>query len=216
MMSLIRTAARMRDAALAAGVFATAMLASAGANAQMGQPAPWQINLQDAVTPVMENIHSFNILLVTIITAITLFVLVLLVIVAVKFNERANPVPSKTSHNTMIEVAWTVVPVLILVAIAIPSFRLLHLELNIPKPDLTVKVTGHQWYWSYEYPDNGGFGFDSYMVAEKDLKPGQPIEVVERDPSADAVVLRSAGARTVTLGSRAASKVLVDARAPRA
>lgn len=174
MMSLIRTAARMRDAALAAGVFATAMLASAGANAQMGQPAPWQINLQDAVTPVMENIHSFNVLLVTIITAITLFVLVLLVIVAVRFNERANPVPSKTSHNTMIEVAWTVVPVLILVAIAIPSFRLLHLELNIPKPDLTVKVTGHQWYWSYEYPDNGGFGFDSYMVAEKDLKPGQP------------------------------------------
>lgn len=174
MMSLIRTAARMRDAALAAGVFATAMLASAGANAQMGQPAPWQINLQDAVTPVMENIHSFNFLLITIITAITLFVLVLLVIVAVRFNERANPVPSKTSHNTMIEVAWTVIPVLILVLIAIPSFRLLHLELNIPKPDLTVKVTGHQWYWSYEYPDNGGFGFDSYMVAEKDLKPGQP------------------------------------------
>lgn len=174
MMSLIRTAARLRDAALAAGAFAAAMLASAAAHAQMGQPAPWQINLQDAVTPVMENIHSFNVLLITIITAIVLFVLVLLVIVVVRFNERANPVPSKTSHNTMIEVAWTVVPVLILVAIAIPSFRLLHLELNIPKPDLTVKVTGHQWYWSYEYPDNGGFGFDSYLVAEKDLKPGQP------------------------------------------
>ncbi|MFG1192251.1 MULTISPECIES: cytochrome c oxidase subunit II [Xanthobacter] len=174
MMSLIRTAARLRDAALAAGVFAAAMFASAGANAQMGQPAPWQINLQDAATPVMENIHHFNVLLITIITAIVLFVLVLLVIVVVRFNERANPVPSKTSHNTLIEVAWTVVPVLILVAIAIPSFRLLHLELNIPKPDLTVKVTGHQWYWSYEYPDNGGFGFDSYLVAEKDLKPGQP------------------------------------------
>ncbi len=174
MMSLIRTATRMRDAALAAGAFAAAMLASAAAHAQMGQPAPWQINLQDAVTPVMENIHSFNVLLISIITAIVLFVLVLLVIVVVRFNERANPVPSKTSHNTMIEVAWTVVPVLILVAIAIPSFRLLHLELNIPKPDLTVKVTGHQWYWSYEYPDNGGFGFDSYLVAEKDLKPGQP------------------------------------------
>ena len=174
MMSLFRTAARLRDAALAAGAFAAVMFASAAAHAQMGQPAPWQINLQDAATPVMENIHSFNVLLISIITAIVLFVLVLLVIVAVRFNERANPVPSKTSHNTMIEVAWTVVPVLILVAIAIPSFRLLHLELNIPKPDLTVKVTGHQWYWSYEYPDNGGFGFDSYLVAEKDLKPGQP------------------------------------------
>lgn len=174
MMSLFRTAARLRDAALAAGAFAAVTFASAAAHAQMGQPAPWQINLQDAATPVMENIHSFNVLLISIITAIVLFVLVLLVIVAVRFNERANPVPSKTSHNTMIEVAWTVVPVLILVAIAIPSFRLLHLELNIPKPDLTVKVTGHQWYWSYEYPDNGGFGFDSYLVAEKDLKPGQP------------------------------------------
>ena len=174
MMSLIRTATRMRDAALAAGAFAAVMFASAAAHAQMGQPAPWQINLQDAATPVMENIHTFNVLLISIITAIMLFVLVLLVIVVVRFNERANPVPSKTSHNTMIQVAWTVVPVLILVAIAIPSFRLLHLELNIPKPDLTVKVTGHQWYWSYEYPDNGGFGFDSYLVAEKDLKPGQP------------------------------------------
>lgn len=120
MMSLIRTAARLRDAALAAGVFAAAVFASAAAHAQMGQPAPWQINLQDAATPVMENIHSFNVLLITIITTITLFVLVLLVIVVVRFNERANPVPSKTSHNTMIEVAWTVVPVLILVAIAIP------------------------------------------------------------------------------------------------
>ncbi|MEP9353713.1 cytochrome c oxidase subunit II [Xanthobacter sp. KR7-65] len=167
-MSLIRTAA------LAVGACAAAVFASAAAHAQMGQPAPWQINLQDAATPVMENIHNFNILLLTIITAIVLFVLVLLVVVVVRFNERSNPVPSKTSHNTLIEVAWTVVPVLILVGIAIPSFRLLHLELNIPKPDLTVKVTGHQWYWSYEYPDNGGFGFDSYMVAEKDLKPGQP------------------------------------------
>lgn len=168
MMSLIRTAA------LAVGTFAAAAFASAAAHAQMGQPVPWQINLQDAATPVMENIHSFNILLLTIITAIVLFVLVLLVVVVLRYNERSNPEPSKTSHNTLIEVAWTVVPVLILVAIAIPSFRLLHLELNIPKPDLTVKVVGHQWYWSYEYPDNGGFGFDSYMVPEKDLKPGQP------------------------------------------
>ncbi|MFS8038565.1 cytochrome c oxidase subunit II [Xanthobacter sp. AM11] len=168
MNSLIRTAA------LAMGTFAAAVFASAAAHAEMGQPSPWQINLQAAATPVMEKIHGFNSLLLWIITLIVLFVLVLLVVVVVRFNERSNPVPSKTSHNTMIEVAWTVLPVMILVLIAIPSFRLLHLELNIPKPDLTVKVTGHQWYWSYEYPDNGGFGFDSYMVPEKDLKAGQP------------------------------------------
>lgn len=164
----------LRSVALAAGTCAATALASAAAHAQTGQPAPWQVNLQGAVTPVMEKIHDFNTLLLGIITAIVLFVLVLLAIVVVRFNERANPVPSKTSHNTLIEVAWTVVPVMILVLIAIPSFRLLHLELNIPKPDITVKVTGHQWYWSYEYPDNGGFGFDSYLIAQKDLKPGQP------------------------------------------
>ncbi|MEW6254590.1 MAG: cytochrome c oxidase subunit II [Pseudomonadota bacterium] len=163
-----------RSSALAVAAGASTLLASAAAWAGMGQPSDWQINLQDAATPVMENIHSFNIFLLVIITAIVLFVMVLLAIVMVRFNERANPVPSKTSHNTLIEVAWTVVPVLILVAIAIPSFRLLHQELHIPEADLTVKVTGHQWYWSYEYPDNGGFSFDSLMVPEKDLKPGQP------------------------------------------
>lgn len=163
-----------RSSALAVAAGVATLLSSAAAWAGMGQPSNWQINLQDAATPVMENIHSFNIFLLVIITAIVLFVMVLLAIVMVRFNERANPVPSKTSHNTLIEVAWTVVPVLILVAIAIPSFRLLHQELHIPEADLTVKVTGHQWYWSYEYPDNGGFSFDSLMVPEKDLKPGQP------------------------------------------
>ncbi|MDI4656688.1 cytochrome c oxidase subunit II [Xanthobacter autotrophicus] len=163
----------LRFATLAVGTCAASLSASA-AYAETGQPSPWQINLQAAVTPVMEKIHDFNTLMLIIITSIVLFVLVLLAIVVVRFNERANPVPSKTSHNTLIEVAWTVIPVMILVLIAIPSFRLLHLELNIPKPDMTVKVTGHQWYWSYEYPDNGAFGFDSYLVSEKDLKPGQP------------------------------------------
>lgn len=168
MMSLVRAAG------LFAGSLLSAVLASGAANAQMGQPADWQINLQTAVTPVMERIHGFNDLLLIIITAIVLLVLVLLVVVALRFNERANPVPSKTSHNTLIEVIWTVLPVMILVIIAVPSFRLLHLQLNVPEADLTLKVTGHQWYWSYEYPDNGGFGFDSYMVPTKDLKPGQP------------------------------------------
>jgi cytochrome c oxidase subunit 2 len=111
-----------------------------------------------------------------IITAITLFVLALLVVVIVRFNEKANPTPSTTSHNTAIEIAWTVVPVLILVLIAIPSFRLLRNQLIIPKPDLTLKTTGHSWYWSYEYQadQGGGFRFDSNIIEEKDLKPGQP------------------------------------------
>ncbi|TCT03463.1 cytochrome c oxidase subunit 2 [Aquabacter spiritensis] len=170
-MSIMRSF--VRTAAFAVAASAAAVLSSA-AWAGMGQPSDWQVNLQDAATPVMESIHSFNIFLLVIITAIVLFVMVLLAIVVVRFNERSNPVPSKTSHNTMIEVAWTVVPVMILVAIAIPSFRLLHLELNVPQPDMTIKATGHQWYWSYEYPDDGGFSFDSLMVPEKDLKPGQP------------------------------------------
>ncbi|MEH2472810.1 cytochrome c oxidase subunit 2 [Nitrobacteraceae bacterium AZCC 2161] len=135
--------------------------------AEMGQPAPWEFRLQEAATPVMENITWFHNFLLWLITGITLFVLVLLVLVVVKFNSRTNPVPSKTTHNTLIEVAWTLIPVLILVAVAVPSFRLLFLELDIPKADLTVKATGKQWYWSYAYPDNGPFEFDSLMAADK-------------------------------------------------
>ncbi|MDR6952812.1 cytochrome c oxidase subunit 2 [Ancylobacter sp. 3268] len=154
----------------AAGVLGFAGAAFAGT----GQPSPWQINLQGAASPVMESIHSFHFFLLVIIVAVVLLVAVLMAVVAFKFNEKANPVPSRTTHNTLIEVLWTVVPVLILVAIAIPSFRLLFLQLDLPKAELTVKVTGHQWYWSYEYPDNGPFGFDSMMVQEADLQPGQP------------------------------------------
>jgi cytochrome c oxidase subunit 2 len=135
--------------------------------AEMGQPAPWEYKLQEAATPVMENITWFHNFLLWLITGITLFVLVLLVLVVVKFNSKTNPVPSKTTHNTLIEVAWTLIPVLILVAVAVPSFRLLFLELDIPKADLTVKATGKQWYWSYAYPDNGPFEFDSLMAADK-------------------------------------------------
>jgi len=123
---------------------------------------------------VMDNIVWFHNFLFWLITIITLFVLALLVIVMVKFNAKANPIPSKTTHNTLIEVAWTIIPVLILVGIAVPSFRLLFQQLDIPKADLTIKATGKQWYWSYSYPDHGKFEFDSLMVAEKDLKPGQP------------------------------------------
>jgi cytochrome c oxidase subunit 2 len=150
-------------------VAGVASVAAGSAFAEMGQPAPWEHTLQEAATPVMENIIWFHNFLLVLITVITLFVLALLVIVVVKFNARANPVPSKTTHNTLIEVAWTLIPVLILVGIAVPSFRLLFLELDVPKPDLTVKVTGKQWYWSYAYPDNGKFEFDSLL--DKDKQP---------------------------------------------
>lgn len=155
-------------------IVASAMIFGAGAVlAATGQPEPWQLGLQKGATPVMDDIIWFHDFLLWVITAIAVFVLALLVIVVVKFNARSNPVPSRTTHNTFIEVLWTVVPVLILVAIAVPSFRLLFYQLNMPKADLTVKATGKQWFWSYSYPDSK-FEFDSLMVQDKDLKPGQP------------------------------------------
>ena len=151
------------------------LFAGAGAAlADVGRPSPWQLGLQDAASPVMVDITWFHDFLLWIITGITAFVLILLLIVIVRFNARANPTPSRTTHNSLLEVAWTILPVVILVAIAIPSFRLLFVQLDVPKPDLTVKATGKQWYWSYNYPDNGNFEFDSLIVEDKDLKPGQP------------------------------------------
>jgi cytochrome c oxidase subunit 2 len=147
------------------------LLASAGA-AGLGQPTPWQMDLQDSATPVMQDIADFHFFLLWVIAVISAFVLVLLLICIVRFNARANPTPSRTTHNTPIEILWTIVPVIILAAIAVPSFRLLFLQLEIPKPDLTVKVTGKQWFWSYSYPDSK-FEFDSLMIPEKDLKPSQ-------------------------------------------
>ncbi|MGY2902889.1 cytochrome c oxidase subunit II [Bradyrhizobium sp. URHC0002] len=149
------------------GLTVAGMALAAGGMALAAQPQPWEMTLQPAASPVMESIISFHNLLLWIITIITLFVLALLVMVVVKFNAKTNPVPSRTTHNTLIEVAWTLIPVLILVAIAVPSFRLLFLQLDIPKADLTVKVTGKQWYWSYAYPDNGKFEFDSLLAADK-------------------------------------------------
>jgi cytochrome c oxidase subunit 2 len=152
---------------LGLAVAGCALVAGGSAYAELGQPAPWEFKLQQAATPVMEEIIWFHNWLLVIITVITLFVLGLLVAVAVKFNARANPVPSRTTHNTLIEVAWTLIPVLILVGIAVPSFRLLFQELDVPKADLTIKATGKQWYWSYAYPDNGKFEFDSLLAADK-------------------------------------------------
>jgi len=138
------------------------------------QPEPWQMGFQPAATPVMEQIHSFHELLLYILVAITVFVLALLVYVSVRFNEKANPVPSKTTHNTLLEVAWTVVPIVILVVISVTSLKLLYFMDKTHNPEMTLKVIGHQWYWQYEYPDDGGFTFDSFMVADNDLQEGQP------------------------------------------
>jgi cytochrome c oxidase subunit II len=124
--------------------------------AEAGKAVAWQLGMQDSVTPVMDDIMSFHNLLLVIITAITVFVLALLLIVIFKFNSKANPVPSKTTHNTLIEVLWTVIPVLILVVIAVPSFRLLYKQRDIPAADMTIKVIGNpSWNWTYEYPDLG-------------------------------------------------------------
>lgn len=160
--------------ALGFGAAALAIGAAGAALAGTGQPSPWQMNMQTPVTQIARDVLSFHNALVWLITAICVFVLALLAYIVVKFNEKANPVPSKTTHNTTIEVVWTIVPILILVAIAIPSFRLLREQLVIPNADVVVKVTGHAWYWSYEYPaDQGGFRFESNLV-EDNLKPDQP------------------------------------------
>jgi cytochrome c oxidase subunit II len=149
-------------------------LAAGPGTAVASQPQPWELGLQPAATPGMVEIIWFHDILLYIITAITLFVLALLLVIIVKFNAKANPIPSRTTHNTMLEVLWTVVPVLILTLIAVPSFRLLFTQLDIPPADVTVKATGKQWFWSYSYPDAGDFEFDSLMLSDKDRKPDQP------------------------------------------
>ena len=141
--------------------------------ATYGYAVPGQIGFQPGVTDIARYIHWFhNDILMPVITLISLFVLALLGYVVWKFNEKANPTPSKTTHNTLIEVAWTIVPVIILVIIAIPSFRLLTMQLTLPKSDVFIKVTGAQWQWHYDYPkDQGDFGFDSEMKADDEIKP---------------------------------------------
>jgi cytochrome c oxidase subunit 2 len=138
------------------------------------QPEPWQLGFQPAASPVMERLESLHDLLLWIITIISVFVLALLLYVCVRFRASANAAPSRRTHNTLLEIAWTAVPVLILVVIAIPSFKLLYYMDRIQDPELTIKAIGHQWYWSYEYPDDGDFTFDAYLVADEDLQPGQP------------------------------------------
>jgi cytochrome c oxidase subunit 2 len=153
----------------ALAVLALAALALAPA-AFATEPQPWQMGMQEAATPVKERIHALHNELLVIITLIALFVLGLLAYVIFRFNEKANPVPSHTTHHTLIEVLWTVVPVVILVIIAIPSFRLLYYMDRTQDAQMTIKVTGHQWYWSYEYPDYENLSFDSNIIPEDQLK----------------------------------------------
>lgn len=151
----------------------TAPLALARAANVLGTPSPWEIGMQPSAGPIKTEIIELHDLVMVIITIITLFVGVLLLWVAYRYSAKRNPNPSRTSHNSVLEIAWTVLPVLILVIIAIPSFRLVYYEDRTRDPDLTIKVTGHQWYWEYTYPDNGNLDFSSYIVPDDQLKPGQ-------------------------------------------
>jgi cytochrome c oxidase subunit 2 len=154
--------------------FATIIMTMGSAVAAQGQATPWQFGFQDAYSPVAREMHDFHNLLLVIITVITLFVLGLMIYVAVRFNRKSNPTPSKTSHNTFIEFVWTVVPVLILIGIAIPSFSLLYYGDRVEKADMTIKAIGYQWYWGYEYTDHEGLSFDAVMLEADQLKEGQP------------------------------------------
>jgi cytochrome c oxidase subunit 2 len=162
-----------------AGLVGLAVLANSGLaigseKTALGVARPWQIGFQEAYSPVMERVHQFHSLLLVIQAVIVVLVLGILGYVIYRFNAKRNPVPSKTSHNTMLEVIWTAVPIVILVVIAIPSIKLLYYADKAQDYEMTLKVTGHQWYWSYTYPDHGGFGFDSVLVPEDELKEGQP------------------------------------------
>ena len=183
----------------ALAVIILVVLAAEGtALAAQGQPAPWQLGMQQAASPVMDYIIWFHDYLLYIIVAITAFVLALLVTVMVRFNARSNPVPSRTTHNTLLEIAWTVVPIVILASILIPSLRLLFLQLNVPEAELTVKATGKQWYWTYSYPDNGKFEFDSLMLKDGERKADQPrLLAVDNDM----VVPVNKNVRVITTGT---------------
>ena len=139
-----------------------------------GRSEPWQMGFQPAGSPVMERITEFHNLVLVIEVSIVALVLGLMCYIIVRFNAKANPVPSKTTHNTLLEVVWTVVPLLILIVVAVPSLKLLYYSDRVENTEMTLKVTGNQWFWSYTYPDHGGFEFDSVIVPDDELKAGQP------------------------------------------
>ncbi len=162
-----------------------------------GAPIPWGTGLQPGTGPVLDEMHDFNSLVLWIIVGITIFVLALLAYCVWRFRETANPTPSRTSHNTILEIAWTVVPVLILLIIAIPSFRLIYFQDRAREVDLTINVQGRQWYWNYTYPDQDGLTFDSRPIADNDLQPGQIRNLAVDEPL---VVPVNANIRVLTTG----------------
>jgi len=161
--------------ALLAALAAAGLLLCGGEALALGAPVPGGLNLQEAASPTMERIHAFHNMMLWIIGSITALVLLLLIYVCARFNDRVNPVPSKVTHNTLVEVLWTLVPVLILVVIFIPSMQLLYYSDRTTDPDMTLKVTGYQWYWGFEYPDHDHLSFNSYMVPDDqiDIAAGQ-------------------------------------------
>lgn len=144
------------------------------------KPHAWQIDFQEAASPIMAELHSFHNFLLVITIATVLFVMFLLAYVMFRFSAKRNPVPAKFTHNIAIEVIWTVIPIIILIIIAIPSFRILKEAEHSPPVDVTIKVVGSQWYWNYSYPDHGNIEFDSNLIQDKDLKAGQ-IRLLEVD-----------------------------------
>lgn len=182
MVGLTKRNTRSAAARVSAALFAALGAAAGfGAAAWAEQPHDWQIGMQASATPVHQHIAAFDNELLILIFAITTFVLGLLIYVMVRFHHTRNPVPSRVTHNPLLEVTWTVVPILILLVIAVPSFKLMYYMARVPKGAMTIKVTGHQWYWSYAYPAQK-ISFDSNFVDDKDLKPGQPRLLTVNNP----------------------------------
>lgn len=157
----------------AAGLLFTLLaLPTARAADLVVSPKPWEIGMSQSYSPIKDRVIELNNLVLVIITLITLFVGGLLLWIVFRYNAKRNPVPTQTTHNTVLEVAWTVIPVLILVVIAIPSFKLIYYQDRTANPDMTIKVTGHQWYWEYSYPDQGNLDINSRYVGDDHLQPG--------------------------------------------
>ncbi len=180
----MKKAPRFRSVLSSLAAFLTALLVSSPAFAVLGQPVPGAIGLQAPGSPMkIRQDAFFNNLLLPIAAGICLLVFVLLLIIIVRFNAKANPVPSKTTHNTPLEVAWTLIPVLILTIMAVPSIKLLFYLNSTPDPQMTLEATGSQWFWTYTYPQNGDIKLISTIVRGKDLKPGEPRLLTARNPA---------------------------------
>jgi len=154
-------------------VFVNLLIFCNGAFAN-GEPKDWQLGFQEAFSPTARAAQETHDFIMLFVWGIVAFVLVLLVVTCVKFRAKNNPTPSTTSHNTLIEIIWIVIPTIILIIIAIPSLKLIYFQETVPESEMTLKVIGRQWYWSYEYPDQGDIAFDSYMKKDEELKAGEP------------------------------------------